>query len=149
MAEQRTPVPQVEREKVFRNLLTWANTFPDLPQSVTIIAYEQLKADATAMALSKIQSAWYLKRYILGGYSAESQFAAVYRIKPGTSNDARLKADELLIRFGEWSLKSVPELGDGIRAIKVEPTSDSVLIVPYENGDEDHQILMRLIYEVI
>ena len=33
--------------------------------------------------------------------------------------------------------------------MRIEATTRSSLFAIYENGDEDHQILMRLIYEVI
>jgi len=36
-----------------------------------------------------------------------------------------------------------------MRVVSVEPTTRSSLFAAYDNGDEDHQIFMRLIYEVI
>ena len=41
------------------------------------------------------------------------------------------------------------DLGEGINALKVEATTRASLFAMYENGDEDHQILMKLTYEVI
>ena len=104
--------------------------------------------EETAMALSTIQGTYITKQYILGGYQAEYQFKLIYRIKPGNSNDRRLEADELLNHFGDWARKNLPDLGDGVRALKVEPTTQSSKFASYEGGIEDYQILMKLTYEV-
>ena len=102
------------------------------------------------MALSTIQAAYIVRKYILGGYQAEYQFKVIYRMKPGNSNDKRLKADELLNAFGDWSANETPpDIGDGRRVIRIEPTTRSSLFAVYENVDEDHQILMKMNYEVI
>lgn len=138
-----------EVDKISRSMLEWVNTFPDKP--VTIIHYEFLNADSgeeTGMALSTIQGTYITRKYILGGYEAEYQFKLIYRIKPGNSNDKRLRADELLNRFGDWARTQRPELGDRIRALRVEPTTQSSKFAAYEDGYEDYQILMKLIYEV-
>lgn len=100
------------------------------------------------MALSTIQGTYITKRFILGGYQAEYQFKLIYRIKPGESNDKRLEADELLNHFGDWARKNLPDLGDEIRALRVEPTTQSSKFAAYEGGYEDYQILMKLTYEV-
>ena len=97
-----------------RKLLAWLNTFPDKP--VDLIRFEFLPADTAAMALSTIQAAYIVKKYILGGYQAEYQFKAIYRMKPGNSNDKRLKADELLNALGDWATSETPpDIGDGRR----------------------------------
>jgi len=145
----RPLVAAEEEEKISRNVLKWLNTFPDLPEEVDTIKYEALKDDTVCMALSTIQGTYIIARYILGGYRAEYQFKIIYRIKPGNSMDKRLKADELLDRFGDWARRGKPDLGTGLRVIRVEPTTRSSLFAQYENGDEDHQILLKLEYEVI
>ncbi len=136
-----------ETDRVARNVLAWLHTFPSLP--VSAIDYESLPAVAPAMALSSIQSAYITRHYICGGYRAEYQFKVVYRISPGLSVDERLKADELLNRLGEWASTGLPNMGDGIRAVKVETAALAALLARYEDGDEDHQILMKLTYEVM
>lgn len=147
MPENRTLVTAEEEAKISRAMMAWINTFPDLP--VGIVNYEQLKADATSMALSTIQGAYIVRRYIYGGHQGEYQFKVIYRLKPGSSNDARLKADELLNAIGDWAMDHEPDLGENVRVMRVEATTRSSLFAIYENGDEDHQIMMRLIYEVI
>lgn len=138
-----------EQDQVSRVLLSWLNEYPDKP--VTVINYEFLDEGKPSMALSTIQGAYKTRRYILGGYEAEYQFKVIYRARPGNSNNNRLKADELLDAFADWatSRADVPVLGDGIRFRRLETNSRSSLYGRYENGDEDHQILMTMTYEVI
>lgn len=145
--ETRTLVSAEEEQKISRAMMVWVNTYPNLP--VSIVDFEQLRADTTSMALSTIQAAAIIQRFILGGHRGEYQFKIIYRLKPGISNDARLKADELLNAIGDWATNNYPTLGGGIRVVKVEPTTRSSLFAIYENGDEDHQILMKMTYEVI
>lgn len=140
-----------EVDKISRSMLIWVNTFPEKP--VAIVKYEfldvdQATEDETGMALSTIQGTAITKRYITGGYQGEYQFKLIYRIKPERSNDARLTADETLNHFGDWARGNPPDLGDGIRALKVEPTTQSSKFAAYEDGYEDYQILMKLTYEV-
>ena len=154
MTSENKPVLLVEKseeEQVSRNMVLWANTFPGIPDDLSgdiAINFEYLMADYPCMALSTIQSANILKRYILGGYQAEYQFKIIYRIKPGKSIDKRLKADELLDRFGDWSRTQRPYIGENMRVIRMEATTRSSVFAVYENGDEDHQILMKMTYEV-
>lgn len=151
MAEQtqKELVAAEEERKISRSMMAWVNSYPDLPATISRVDFEQLPADKPGMALSTIQAAYILRRYIYGGHQGEYQFKVIYRIKPGTSNDARLKADELLNAFGDWAAQNYPDLGEKIRVKRVEATARSSMFAVYENGDEDHQILMRLIYEVI
>lgn len=144
-------VSKSEEDQVSRNMVMWANTFPDIPADLSgdiAINFEYLVADFPCMALSTIQSTYITKRYILGGYQAEYQFKLIYRIKPGKSIDKRLKADELLDRFGDWARTKRPYIGDNMRVLRVEATTRSSMFAVYDNGDEDHQILMKMTYEV-
>lgn len=149
-SEQKSMVANEEVEKISRYMSVWANTFPDKP--VTVIKFEYLDVDKvagdeTAMAISTIQGTYITRRYIIGGYQAEYQFKLIYRVKP-ESNNNRLQADEMLNRFGDWARTQKPDLGDGINALKVEPTTQSSKFAAYEDGYEDYQILMKLTYEV-
>lgn len=153
----RPLVAAEEEDKISRNVLIWLNTYSDIPEDVvagnpmTPINFEFLTNNRPCMALSTIQAPYIVDRYIIGGYKAEYQFKVIYRIIPGSTSgpDKRLKADELLDRFGDWASRGTPDLGSGIRALRVEPTTRSSLFAMYENGDEDHQILMKMTYEVI
>lgn len=146
MAQVKKAVSAAEEYQVSRKLLVWLNTYQEKP--VDLIRFEFLPADTTAMAMSTIQAAYILQKYILGGYKAEYQFKLIYRIKPGNSNDKRLKADEILDALGDWTIGQRPDIGEGKTVVSVEPTTRSSLFAVYENGDEDHQILMKLTYEV-
>lgn len=153
----RPLVAAEEADKISRNVLIWLNTFPGIPDDVVAgsplipIDFEFLKDNMPCMALSNIQAPYIVKQYIYGGYRAEYQFKIIYRIIPGntTGPDKRLKADELLDRFGDWSSREKPDLGPGIRALRVEATTRASKFAEYENGDEDHQVLMKMTYEVI
>ena len=145
--ENRSLIYVEEEEKISRSVLVCVNNFPDLP--VMLLNYEYLAADIESMALSTVQGTYIIKKYLYGGYQAQYDFKLIYRIKPANSNDKRLKADELLNSFGEWLRKNPLELSQGMRVVSVEPTTRSSLFAAYDNGDEDHQIFMRLIYEVI
>lgn len=147
MEQSKKAIPAAEEDQISRKMLVWLNTFPQKP--VDVIRFEFLPADSAAMAMSTIQAAYIVKKYILGGYQAEYQFKVIYRIKPGNNNDKRLKADELLNALGDWALTQTPDIGTGRRVIRVEPTTRSSLFAMYDNGDEDHQILMKMNYEVI
>lgn len=153
----RPLVAAEEEDKISRNVLIWLNTFPDIPDAViagnplTPINFEFLTDNMPCMALSTIQAPYITAKYIYGGYRAEYQFKVIYRIIPGTTSspDKRLKADELLDRMGDWMRRGAPDLGEGINALRVEATTRSSKFAEYENGDEDHQILMKMTYEVI
>lgn len=136
-----------EEKEVARKLVNWLNKWPDKP--VSIIQYEQLEDDKVCMTISLIQSPAIVSRYITGGHKSEMQFTVIYRIKPGNSMDQRLTADESLDQLGAWVEMQHPDFGDGIQNAKVVINSRSTKFAEYENGDEDHQILMTLTYEVI
>lgn len=143
-----TLVSSSEQEQISRLLLAWINQFPDKP--VPVVNYEFLKDGEPSMALSTIQGAYKTRKYIHGGYEAQYQFKLIYRVQPTTNNN-RLQADELLNAYGDWAMsrEDLPVLGEGVRCLKVEANTRSSLFARYENGDEDHQILMNMMYEVI
>jgi len=141
-------VEQSEEEQLSRSVLIWLNTFPGLPELVKKIGYEALEPDTACMALSAIQGAYITKRFILGGHQAVYPFKIIYRLKPGKSQDASLKADEFLDKLGVWAWRNKPDLSP-LHVLRVEQTEKAAVFAKYENGDEDHQILMKLTYEVI
>ena len=143
--KELTPVE--EEQRISRAMMVWINANPDLP--VARVNYEQLEADTDGMALSTIQGARIVRKYIVGGHEGEYQFKLIYRLKPGKSNDARLTADEVLNAIGTWAKTNPPALGDGLRLLSIDATTRGSLFAIYENGDEDHQILFKLNYEVI
>lgn len=149
MANNRVLVTAEEEQKISRAMMAWVNSWEGLPDTVFRVDFEQLAADKPSMALSTVQGAYITRRYITGGHQGEYQFQLIYRIKPGNSNDQRLKADELLNAFEDWAVANLPNLGENVRVIRIEPNTRSSMFAVYENGDEDHQILMKLTYEVI
>lgn len=136
-----------EQDDLNRKILVWLNTYPDKP--VALIDYEsKLAADAPGMALSLIQNSYTPRYDILGNYDTDYQFKVIYRIKPGNSTDKRLKADEVLDAIGEWSRTQFPDIGESRTVVSIEPVTRSALFAIYENGDEDHQIMMKMTYHV-
>lgn len=149
MAENERMVAAAQEEQISRRLLAWLNTFPDIPEKVDMIGFEFLPDIAPGMALSRTQASHVVRRYISGGYLAEYQFRLVYRAVAG-SNDGRLGADELLDALGDWAASAPPpDIGPGLRVRRIEPTTRSTLFERYDDGDEDHQVLMKMMYEVM
>lgn len=134
-----------ETESISRAIFRWLNQWPDKP---VVINYENLPADGEGMALSTIQGAYRLKEYVRGGYLGQYQFKVMYRVQPGNSNNNRLSADETLDALGTWASKTrpFPDIGSGRRVTKIKINSLSSVFANYEDGSEDHQILMTLDY---
>lgn len=134
-----------ETESISRALLLWLNKYPDKPMTIN---YEFLDADSPGMALSTIQGAYKTKSYVRGSYLGQYQFKIIYRTQPGNSNNNRLRADEVLNSLGEWAEKSrpFPIIGIGRRVMKITINALSSVFANYEDGSEDHQILMTLDY---
>lgn len=148
--DEKKLVSIAEEDDISRKMMVWANSFTGEDIPAAAINYEFLPADSAGMKLSVIPGTYITQGpYILGGYEAAYRFAMVARIIPGNSNDKRLRADAMLNRFGEWATKNYPSLGDGIRVRKMEISARATMLTPYEDGSEDHQILMKMTYEVI
>ena len=147
--KQKKLVSAEEEQDISRKMMVWANSFSDDDMPAATINYEFLAADSASMALSTIQGAYITRKYIIGGHEAEYQFKIIARIFPGSSNDKRLKADAVLNRFGDWAMQNYPSLGDGIRVRRMETVSRAGMFARYDDGTEDHQILMKMTYEVI
>lgn len=137
-----------ERAEIDRKVLVWLNTCPELPVSL-VETESQLDVNVPGLGVSSISSAYITKSYIVGGYQAEYQFTLIYRIKPGKSMNKSLNANEILNRIGDWARRNMPDFGEGIRVRKVEPVSIARTYAQYEDGDEDHHITIKIIYEVI
>ena len=144
--KQYSYVTRQEHDSVGRSLLIWFNEYPDLP--VTLINYETLSNETPSMSISAIQGTYKTKSYLRGAYAAQYQFKLIYRIKPGKSNDSRLKADELLDDIAEWALHRMdrPDLGRGFQFVKFVINSQASMFARYEDESEDHQILMTMEY---
>lgn len=137
-----------EDSGVSRKLIQWINTCPYVPVTVTMVKYDYLTNAAPAMALSNTQGAFITNRYILGGHKSEYQFKLIYRIvSPGTNDNARLEADELLDSMATWAIENPPDLGENMYNVQVSASTGSYMFAAYENGDEDHQIIMKLTYK--
>lgn len=148
----RSLVKAEEEDQVSRNLLAWLRKYQNLPPGVSTIKFEELEDDRVSMAMSTIQGTYIISTDITGAYTAEYQFKIIYRAQPSTDGD-RLKMDEVLNSIGDWaereSKDSPPDIGIGRKVESIKTATRSSLFGRYENGDEDHQIIMLLTYSVI
>lgn len=144
---QRAVVASAERAEIDRNVLIWINTCPEIPVDA-VKTESQLSVNQPGMAVSAITSAYVNRYYITGGYQAEYNFTLIYRVKPGNSMDKSLQANETLNLIGDWARENKPYLGDGINVTSVIPTSGARTYALYEDGDEDHHIEIKIVYEV-
>lgn len=99
------------------------------------------------LSVVTIQAAYKKNQYLYGGYKAQYQFAIVYRTIPTTANE-RLQADEVLNNIGLWAETTQPSLPSPCCPPKVYRNSNAALQYAYDDGAEDHQILMTIEYEV-
>lgn len=140
-----TMLSGAETESISRAVLLWLNKYPDKPMAIN---YEFLDSDSPGMALSTIQGAYKTKEYVRGGYLGQYQFKIIYRTQPGNSNNNRLRADEVLNAMGEWAknTRPFPDIGTGKRVMKMTINALSSVFANYEDGSQDHQIIMTMDY---
>lgn len=144
--EEKRYVSGLEQDQVSRSLLIWLNQYPNKP--VSRIEFEFL-GKQSGMSLSTVTAAYKTEEYITGAYDAQYQFAILYRVSPETSGD-RLSASEMLDTIGRWAEErtDLPPLGSNMTATRIERNSTGSMIARYDDGTEDYQILMNLLYEV-
>lgn len=149
--KQKTLAKKSEEDQISKNVLSWFRKYPNLPAGVHTIKFENLEDDRVSMALSTIPGTYITSTDITGNYEAEYQFKLIYRGQPTTDQD-RLGMDEVLDAIGDWAVanggENEPDLGTGRETVKFETATRSSLFARYDNGDEDHQIIMKLTYIV-
>ena len=135
------------RDRAVRALLAWLDRCPEKPAE---IGYEYLEGDGPGMALQVLQGADGIARYITGGYRAQLRFRLLCRVRPSGRSE-RLEAAELLEAVGRWAeeQKELPAPGPGIRCLRVRREDRPALLARRQDGSEDYQIPMTMIYEVI
>lgn len=145
-------VSAAESDQISRKLLIWLNQYQNFPAGIRSIDFEYLDEDKPCMALSTIQGAYKTVQYITGGYEAQYQFKIIYRAQPAT-NGERLKMDEVLDLMADMAVyratvkSDPPDIGKFLAVTDLYCDTRSGLFGRYENGDEDHQILMTMEYE--
>lgn len=145
-------VPAPEQEKVSRGILAWLNQYPGKP--VKTINFEYLPPDGEGMSMETIQGAYKTKEYLRGAYLAQYQFRLLYRFQPGpgASNNNRLTGSEMLNALADWAVETatsgnVPALGERKQAKKIICNARAAIIARYDDGSEDHQVLMTMEYQ--
>ena len=142
--QQRNLVSAAEQEQISRTLRAWIETFST---DIGHVDFEFV-GEMYGLSLCTIQSAYKTKQYIFGGYQAQYQFRIVYRAIAQNAAE-RLAMDELLNDIGAWmETETPPVFGENILVRKIRRDSVSAIDARYENGAEDHSILLSLIYEV-
>lgn len=140
-------ISAAEHNDLDRLMLAWANQFPDIPESVMAVSFEHFASKAVNMILSPIEAT--KKADILGNYTVEYSFEVHYQIAPtGSSDDKRLKANELLNAFGAWAETEKPDLGNGRTVLRVETTAYASYLGATSDRYEDYVIPLKLTYEV-
>jgi len=143
MDDNRTYVPISERSKVSRAVCIWLSTCQYVP--FERVEYEYL--EERGMTVSATITSYKTKQYIDGSYQAEFPFSLVYRDRPNNA-DERMKMDEALMKIAEWAESNDIELCGNMISQKVECTDSATMTARYEDGTEEHQITLKLIYEV-
>lgn len=145
--KRTTPISGEEADDIGRKLLSWFNQNAALPDGVKRINYIYLEDDKPGMMLSPIQGAYKIEQDITGNYTAQYQFELMYRSQP-TNNGERMSMDQELNSLADWaaSQEQKPDLGAGISSIEINRATIAAFFNRYENGDEDHHILMVMVY---
>lgn len=135
-----------ENSRVARAMRAWLNEYPNLPTRK--IEYEYLSADS-GLTLTTAQAAYKTRSYIDGSYQAQYQYRLLYRLIAATTNE-RLAADELLNDIAAWAEARAdkPQFGEGIKTLRITRNTVASIVARYEDGSEDHDILMTVLYEV-
>lgn len=140
-------ISTAEHNDLDRLMLAWANQFPDIPETVMSISFEHFASKAVNMILSPVGAT--KKTDILGNYTVEYPFELHYQIAPtGSSDDKRLKANELLNAFGAWAETEKPDLGNGRAVLRVEATAYANYLGVTNDEYEEYMIPLKLTYEV-
>ena len=124
--------------------MEWVNSCPLKPRKVEYC----FLGKQSGIAVSPIQSAFKIARYIYGGYKAQYQFEIRYRLIAANAEE-RIAADELLNSIGGWMEENTPAPPEGVSWWKASRNTGAVPDIAYDNGAEDHTIQMNIIYEVI
>ena len=142
--KRRELVSAEEGNGIRQAVLDWINTCPAKPRHCE---YDFLMKES-GFAITTIQSAFKVKKYIYGGYTAQYQFAIVYRTIAANAQE-RISADNLLDSIGGWMEENIPAPPAGINMWKINRDNGAALTTVYDNDAEDHAIQMTLTYEVI
>lgn len=133
-----------ESEQIARSVRAWLNMYPEKPMRMVDVEF---LGETSGLALTTVQAAYKTRKYILGGYQAQYQFAILYQTTPTTANE-RLEADEVLNNYAAWVEATRPELPQNCRFLKCSRNTNAALLGRDANGSEVHQILFTLNYEV-
>lgn len=141
--EDKPLVSAREREMISKAVLSWLNSYPDLP--VEKVEYEYLSANGITM--STVRQPYRSRDCVDGSYEAEFVFNVVYRDRP-TNAEYRASMDIELDKIGGWCESTKPVFEGDITIRRIVCTQGVAMTARYEDGTEDHQITLKLIYHV-
>ena len=133
-----------EAEQISRAVRAWLNQYPDKPMKMVDVEF---LGETSGLALTTVQAAYKTRRFILGGYQAQYQFAILYQMVPTTTNE-RLQADEILNNYAAWVEATAPTLPENCSFRRCTRNTNAALLGRNGDGSEVHQILFTLLYEV-
>lgn len=147
METNNTPLTTKVTEQVVANVKTWLNTCTAKPFD---FSYEDLPANDAGICLSSRQAAYYLARYITGGYKAQYQFQLIYRILPTTDTET-VNAIDLLNSIADWCEENADSLVvvGSTTAQKITKDTNASVLAVYEDGARDYDVSLTLTWEVI
>ena len=137
-----------EAEQVARSVRAWLQTYEGKPVSKVDVEY---LGETTGLTISTVQAAYKTRRFIVGGYQAQYQFALMYKAVPTTTGE-RLEADEILNNYALWAEQNADGLAERLpeqcRFLRLNRNTTAALLGRDADGSEVHQIMFTLDYEV-
>ena len=104
--------------------------------------------------IQQLAAAEQRKAYVNGTYIAVWTFAVYIRVS-GEDTASRLDAIACLNDLASWLMETddegnfvrLPTIDDNRRPTSIEQTQTPSIAARYENGNEDYQVVFRLIYK--
>lgn len=144
MAVQPQQLSIAEQTTISEAIMRLINSWSGLPTGIT--PQWQMVDGTESMGVIPLQGAVYIKKDILGGFTAQYPFEVLYDTSP-KNNKQRLAKQKVLDDLGEWlEAAEYPELTDNRTIISIERTTTSFLAGRKESGEELYQCNMMLKY---
>lgn len=134
MSEQVELLSKTEYNTIGEMLLNLIAKCPFIPEGLTL-QYQSIKTDES-IAVFTLPGAKYLKKNVIGGFTAQIKFQVAYKSFP-TGNGARIKSQSVVDNIMDWLEKvdELPELSGG-RTITKITASNSVAYTDAQGDDK-------------
>ena len=142
------PTDSIVIAKVMRDHL---NSWQKKP---AVFLLEDLGKNVPSLMIQQLAAAEQRKAYVNGTYIAVWTFAVYIRVS-GEDTASRLDAIACLNDLASWLMETddegnfvrLPTIDDNRRPTSIEQTQTPSIAARYENGNEDYQVVFRLIYK--